>query len=277
MQTVQVLLIEDNAAEAVLLKEALDGNNPLVTFNVEVADRLSEGLNQIAKNAFDLVLLDLGLPDSHGLETLQGVAGKYPAIPVVVLTGREDAELGVHAVGQGAQDYLIKSQINSDSLTRVIRYAIERQRQQQESERIRQGNEREREMRSLAELAVAPASSVTTQALGQQTIREASEGNFSTLCRKYDELLELAIDERTYNVNHNLSDKLRDLALEIGSLKGGPRDVIEVHTRILNDKVVGGPYEKLQVYTEEARLLVLELMGYLVTHYRSQLGPDFKQ
>lgn len=274
MPTIHLLLIEDNPADATLLQASLEEDHQAVSFKTKVAERLSEGLNHMTENKFDLVLLDLGLPDSQGLETLKSVTRQQPEVPVVVLTGLSDQDMGLHAVGQGAQDYLIKGQVDSDALTRVIRYALERHNQQQSLEHTRQDEQRQREMRSITQMAAPPSTAITARAFGQQTIREASEQNFITLCQKYDQLLELALDQRTYNVNHRISDQLRTLAIEIGTLKGGPRDVIEMHTFILNHKLAESPYERLQPYGEESRLLLLELMGHLVTHYRSQVGSN---
>ena len=85
-------------------------------------------MKRLSEVKFDALLLDLGLPDSNGMETLVKVISQYPELPVIVLTGLADEQAGVRAVHQGAQDYLTKGEINSDLLIRSIRYAIERKR-----------------------------------------------------------------------------------------------------------------------------------------------------
>ena len=121
----RVLLIEDSPGDARLIREML-GEAPGASFAVEHADRLSAGLERLAAGGFDLVLLDLGLPDAQGLETLVKTHERAPQVPIVVLTGLDDEGLTVQAVQEGAQDYLVKGQIESGPLARAVRYAIER-------------------------------------------------------------------------------------------------------------------------------------------------------
>ena len=125
-RTATVLLIEDNPGDARLIREMLaEGGGD--RFKLECADRLSAGLELLAEGGVDIVLLDLGLPDSQGLDTLHKVIAEVPEVPItVVLTGTDDEELAVQAVRAGAQDYLIKGQIENNLLVRAMRYAMER-------------------------------------------------------------------------------------------------------------------------------------------------------
>lgn len=120
-----ILLIEDNQSDAALIQ------NQLVSFSdqqftVIWVERLSQGLEMIIQNNVDVVLLDLSLPDSDGLDTLKALLNYEKVPPVVVLTGSVDENRGIEAVRMGAQDYLIKGQAPSDVLTRSIFFAIER-------------------------------------------------------------------------------------------------------------------------------------------------------
>jgi diguanylate cyclase (GGDEF)-like protein len=126
-----VLLIEDNPADARLMQEVFAGiaNSP---FELEHMDRLASGLARLTAGGIDVVLLDLSLPDSQGLDTLVRVQAHAPDVPIVVLTGLDDEALAVQALQQGAQDYLVKGTVDSNILTRSVRYAIERHRMQQE-------------------------------------------------------------------------------------------------------------------------------------------------
>ena len=123
--SINVLLIEDNPADALLLEEAL-GNDPLANFHVTVAERLSFGLKKLDTENFDILLLDLGLPDSQGFETFEIAHAQFPEIPVVVLSGLADELLALQAVQAGAQDYLVKGESGWGLGSRAIRYAIER-------------------------------------------------------------------------------------------------------------------------------------------------------
>ncbi len=136
----RLLLIEDNPGDARLIREYIrDAGKG--SFFVEEADRLALGLEALRGGTTDLVLLDLSLSDSHGLETLARVRASVPAVPVVVLTGWSDGEIGVQAVREGAQDYLIKGEFHADVLVRAVRYAIERKRAE---ESLRESEEKYR-------------------------------------------------------------------------------------------------------------------------------------
>lgn len=131
----QVLLIEDNAGDATLLKAFL-AQSP-IHFAVKHAVAFEGAAEEMAREKPDAVLLDLGLPDSRGLETLAQTRKIAPNTPVVVLTGLKDTELALQALQEGAQDYLVKGTVESQSLVQSLRYAIERQRLQAETEQLR--------------------------------------------------------------------------------------------------------------------------------------------
>jgi signal transduction histidine kinase len=129
-----VLLIEDNDADARLVREMLR-ESPCRRFRLECADRLSTGLERLADGGVDVVLLDLSLPESQGLDSFLRIHERFPDVPVVVLTGSKDEEMGNKAVQSGAQDYLIKGQVDSPVLGRALRYALERGRIEKELRR----------------------------------------------------------------------------------------------------------------------------------------------
>jgi MinD-like ATPase involved in chromosome partitioning or flagellar assembly/CheY-like chemotaxis protein len=127
----KVLLIEDNPGDARLIREMLAQERG-ATLDLERADRLSAGLERLAAGPIDVVLLDLSLPDSQGLDTFARVHAHAPEVPIMVLTGLDDEELAVKAVREGAQDYLVKGELDGSLLVRAMRYAIERHRVQAE-------------------------------------------------------------------------------------------------------------------------------------------------
>jgi serine phosphatase RsbU (regulator of sigma subunit) len=123
----RVLLIEDNLVDARLIQIMVTdaGAN---AFDIERADRLSTALDRLAKEHFDIVLLDLSLPDSHGLGTFSRVHQQFPGVPIIVMSGLDDERVAVTAVHEGAQDYLVKGQVSGPLLVRAMRYALERKR-----------------------------------------------------------------------------------------------------------------------------------------------------
>jgi len=124
---IKILLIEDNPGDARLIQEMLSEIKD-TKFNFSCVDRLSKGLEFLTKGDIDIVLLDLSLPDSQGLDTFLKLHQTVPDIAVIVFTGLDDSTIGVKAVQEGAQDYLVKGKVDSDLLFRSIRYAIERHR-----------------------------------------------------------------------------------------------------------------------------------------------------
>lgn len=128
-ETIKVLLMEDNPGDVRLLREML-AQHKEGFFRIECADRLSTGLKRLAAGGIDVLLLDLSLPDSQGLDTFAEVHAQAPEVPVVVLTGLDDERFAVREVHEGAQDYLVKGQVDGPLLVRSLRYAIERQRLQ---------------------------------------------------------------------------------------------------------------------------------------------------
>ena len=128
---IKVLLVEDNRGDARLIWEMLrEVRVPHI--EVEHAERLSTGLKCLTKGVTDVVLLDLSLPDGQGFETFSALHAQVPQVPVILLTGLDDEAAALRAVREGAQDYLVKGQVDGNLLVRAIRYAIERKQAEQE-------------------------------------------------------------------------------------------------------------------------------------------------
>jgi len=135
-KALQILLVEDNLADARLLREMFSKEKP-GSFEFIHFLRMTEALNHLAKSTVDIVLLDMGLPDAHGMDTVRLTHAAAPGVPVIVLTGLDDEAVAAEAMKEGAQDYLIKGQIENRALPRALRHAIERHRLQTETDAIR--------------------------------------------------------------------------------------------------------------------------------------------
>jgi signal transduction histidine kinase len=138
-ESIKLLLVEDNAGDADLVREWLAEARSIQLLVTHV-EELSAAVRASGQQQFDVALLDLSLPDSHGLETLQRMRAACPAVPIVVLTGWQDEEAAVEAVREGAQDYLMKGRLEGLSLSRAIRHAIERKKLE---EQLRQAQKME--------------------------------------------------------------------------------------------------------------------------------------
>ena len=124
-EIIRVLLIEDSPSYAEVIRIMLDKIQD-TRFELLDAKRLSDGLHYLGENGADIILLDLKLPDSEGIETFNKVYNKAQGLPIIVLTVTDNDELALEAVQKGAQDYLVKEQVDKKSLIHAIRYAIER-------------------------------------------------------------------------------------------------------------------------------------------------------
>lgn len=136
--TIRVLLVEDSPTDADLLAIELD-DVASARFEIDAVETLASGLHRLTERAFDIVLLDLNLPDSFGVETCERMHRAAPSLPIIVLTGLADEERALATFKVGAQDYLVKGQCDGALLSRAIRYAIERQAS---NERARLADER---------------------------------------------------------------------------------------------------------------------------------------
>ena len=132
-QPLRVLLVEDNPGDVRLIHWMLQpAEDP---FELTCADTLSAALDRLHGESFSVVLLDLSLPDSKGLETFRSVSASFPGLPIVVLSGLADETTAIRAVEEGAQDYLVKGQVQDRRLIHSLRYAVGRHQRQQLLER----------------------------------------------------------------------------------------------------------------------------------------------
>ncbi|MCA9072575.1 MAG: response regulator, partial [Planctomycetaceae bacterium] len=128
---VRILIVEDNPDDVIFVEEMLSQSDHF-SYQLTMADTLAKGLERLAEGETDLVLLDLSLPDSFGLKTLESTLDHSPGVPILIMTGHDEAEAGMEAVRKGAQDYLVKGKLTDELLTRTIRHALQRHRAQQE-------------------------------------------------------------------------------------------------------------------------------------------------
>ena len=135
-ETFHILHVEDDPFIARLMLEILSRTKPL-KFLVQPAESLAVGLDRLASGRVDVVLLDLSLPDSRGLDTLKRVRAQSASVPIVVLSGHDDESMALAALKLGAQDYLVKGTANAQIVVRSIRYAMERKRADDELARER--------------------------------------------------------------------------------------------------------------------------------------------
>jgi two-component sensor histidine kinase/CheY-like chemotaxis protein len=203
-----ILLIEDNPADVEIIRELLSDQNGS-SFDIACADRVSAAAPFFAKGGIDIILLDLGLPDSQGLDTLRLVRDKAGEVPIVVLTMLDNEETGLNALKDGAQDYLVKGQMNGPSIARSLRYAIERGRIEKELKKNRD---------SLEEM-VAEKETLLRE------IHHRVKNNLQLIAGLLDMTLMGSSDEAIKSI-------LTDLKLKIQTMA-------QVHTRLYESRQIG--------------------------------------
>jgi len=209
---ISILLIEDNPDDSDFFAETLV-DIPTETFDLTSVMRLNEALSKLDAQTFDIIFLDLALPDAHGTDGFTKIQQKNPTIPVVVLTGLDDDKTALDIMRQGAQDYLIKGTIEPPLLHKTIGYAIERKRAEttsQEAERLK----------------VLAQSAVTTSHHINQPL--------TSLLGYCDLLLSMAkTDEATPETLTEFLNEIRDSGIKI-------RDIVQKFERI--EHYVTTPY-----------------------------------
>jgi PleD family two-component response regulator len=139
---VEVLLVEDNPGDARLVKESL-AEAGARGFNLTHVERLEDAIRQLERDRYDVVLLDLLLQDSQRLGTLMAIHQQAPRVPIVVFTGLEDDVVGLWALSEGAEDYVVKGKVSGESLAYTIRDAIERHGKEQQLTNHKKGSRKE--------------------------------------------------------------------------------------------------------------------------------------
>jgi phosphoserine phosphatase RsbU/P len=217
---IRILLVEDNPGDARLIRETL---REAVSLRFELAheQRLSAARERCLEGGVDVVLLDLSLPDAQGLQTVTECLAFAASLPIIVLTGLDDETVAVQAVQAGAQDYLVKGQVESTLLVRAIRYAMERKRLDLERQQLLA---REREARGVAEAAARARDEV---------LRVVSHdlGNSLSAVKIHAVVLGRVLEKRGEEVEPELSvriEAIRDLVAQMNRLRQDLLDIASI-------------------------------------------------
>lgn len=233
-QVVRVLIAEDNPTDFLLIKDAL-ADTPLVRFEVNHVLRLAELRKRIAEGNIDVVVTDLGLPDSQGLETFRQIRSCASGLPIIVLTGLSDEAVGIAALREGAQEYLVKGQISESALVRVLRYAIEKK---EVEERLR----RSQRMEAIGQLTAGIAhdfNNILTVIRGRAEIMLMQQANTSDPFRtSAKEICDASI--RAANLTRQLLTFSRQQAMEMRGHEFNTiiGDIAKMLRRILGEETV---------------------------------------
>ncbi len=261
-----VLLLEDEADDRRLVAEALSQTESSeISYEVREAETLASALEELDKKLPDVALVDLRLPDSDGLATLEAILAKAPTLPIVVLTGGGH-DMDLSALEAGAQDYMLKDAMTPRHLHTSLQYAIVRAKllESQLNRDARAAADRE-----FLEGGQERGAPVTAAMVGVRDLRQADPHAFKEFVRKFCELLELSFEEQRLKVRHGISNQLRELAQSMGALRASHVDVVDLLRQAVEEMPVEDENRKDWLMFE-ARHRGFQIMGFLVAYYRAQ-------
>ena len=256
-----ILITDDDANTVYAFKRILEDEG----YKVLSASSGNECLRIAREAKPDLILLDIVLPDVSGVEVCRQIKSD-PALSrlfVIHVSGHEATFDPAFSLVSGADGYLTKP-VEVAKLLALVRAAL----RLKDAEASLSGQQ-QREMTMLDQLSSASRPQVAAQMFGAASLAKALPDLFDEMVAEYGQLLDLALEQRLYKVQHNISEGLYELVERLGFLKAGPRDVIDLHSAALKQRIEKASLSKTQAYVEEGRMAALELMGHLVSYYRT--------
>lgn len=270
--SMNVLYVEDNPLDVRIIREML-ANAGASRFILTRCESVDESLKEINKKLFDVILLDLNLPDSQGYDTFQKIYDKVPNIPIVVLTGINDNSMGEKAVKNGAQDYLVKGEISMHLLARVLSYSISRKQVEEElkdsqkhlrdlSSHLHSVREDER-ARIALEIHDNLGQLLTALKMDLYWLNKKIPGKNNHLHDKVSSMVELT--NETINSVKNLAKELRPALLELGisSVIENHANEFQNHTGIICSVVIDPENISLN---KELSLAIFRIFQELLTN-----------
>jgi CheY-like chemotaxis protein len=262
-ESLKILVVEDDAVDRQMLRRTLAATDLAVS--LEEVGTVSEAVSRLRENKYDLVLLDYKLPDGTALSVLKAMQQAQGAqIPIIVLTVHAEKKIAMEALAEGAQDFLPKEMVNPDNLERAIRYSMQRSKLYQELQWSKEKERRERELRAFQE-SVTEYDTAPPPAIRESTLF------FDQCVSEYRAAVTKAMEELSFKVPKEVPDHMRGLANKLGEMHAGPKDIIDIHTSAIKQLCKGKSTSIEQAITDEARILLIQLMGYICRYYRHRL------
>jgi len=255
-----LLLVEDNPGDATLFTELLS-ESPVDRYRLLHVETLGEAVEMLRTRSLDVVVLDLELRDSSGIDGVRVIREYRRQIPIVVLTGTDDERLALSCIEAGAQDYLAKNAVRAQDLKRALGYAISRTREGQ----LRDLQETLDRYRGLS--SATQRTTVTAALAGSGAISHQSPAAFDDVVREYAQLLEPYLNQPAERLEI-ARPAMERVITAIGDANGGPRDLLDAHLAALQRATAGNGTPHARTLVFESRLLALEMMGLLVDYYR---------
>lgn len=259
----KILITDDDVQTLYAYSHLLESEG----YDVLTAATARECLRIARQERPDLILLDVLLPDISGIEVARQIKAdpELANIFVIQISGVETSpDSQADGLESGADLYLTKPVQYRKLLAQM--QALLRIKSDVSSAML---DQQKREFDSLDRLSSSPRASVAAQMFGAPPLRKNLPDIFEGLVLLYGDLLDLALEQRAYKVEHNVAERLHAIVDQLGFLKAGPRDVVDIHRTAMKRKAAGANLLKAQAYAEEGRMRLVELMGYMVSYYRT--------
>jgi FixJ family two-component response regulator len=260
-----VLIVDDDRAVVEALKDTLEPE-----FDAIAVTRPEVALATLAQRDVAVLVADQRMPGMEGVAVLVEARQRNPDVVGVLMTAYADIDAAVQAINDAHAFAFVTKPWDTEELLGIVRRAVDAHRRRRR-ERGDLHDQQQRELAGLEQLSRATPAPVTARRFGSAPLRERAPTDFSRLLDRYTQVLDRALEQRVYRVDNRISESLGSLADELGTLRAGPRDVVDLHTTALRARLQQ-PNLSTQVseaWAAEGRLLILELMGYLVSYYRA--------
>ncbi len=264
----KILLIGREPQAGARLVSAFRSGNPGFSAAVQAIEPEEAG-NRIPGETPDLLFVDLDSLGEDGIAVLASAHRHAPGVPLIAISHDGGETRAIEALQAGAQDCLSAADAEGLPLLRAVRYAIERNRFQCLEDEVVHQVSRERELGGLNVMSSHAPVPITERSLGTIPLMQRASQEFDELVRRYGELLDRSLLGRSNREMARLMEELNDISDRLGMLGAGPRDAVELHKAAMTARLDVGSARKNKGYVEEGRLLLVQLMGHLVSFYRS--------
>lgn len=262
---ISVLLVEDNPGDIRLIEDAFRSSSLVGVSAVASVQTLDDAVKVVRNRRPDVILLDLGLPDSSGLDTLVSLRATAPRTAIVVLTTQDDT-LALRALQAGAQDFLTKGHIDADLLARSIRYAAERQALVDRLDGEHHRTRRQRERLLLEVLGGDRDTGVLRRFDRPRPLRERAPTSFRGLAAR---LAEAVTNWENRTLDLTAGGELRSIAEHLGALHASARDLVDLEEEAVRQHSPAAPIAERTQVEEAARSALLHMMGLVLNYYRT--------
>lgn len=262
---VKILLVCDDVAAAERLQQTIEA---VVGDGTVTAERLDAAVGQPVDAPYDLILLDIDAAGEDWGAAITMLRLQMPQVPLIAVGDCPQENQAAQALHAGAQDCLSRAEGKGPVLARAIRHACERSRYQWNLDETGEQRSHDREIGGLSTISRRAPLPITERSFGSRLLADRETTDFNDLIQCYGELLDRALLGTTAADRARIARNLQAVADRLGVLGAGPRDAVDLHKAAMINRLQGRSARKNRAYVEEGRLLLVQLMGYLVSYYR---------